>query len=127
MDTSLGGVRHPTTGQDLSVEDAVMAGVLDIPHASYNNVTEDNQSGLVNVHVGQGHHKGQDPGVALFGAFSSRGGRGMINGHADLYGDGDGDVDGDGDINNSSIPISEAAAQDKINPKTAKKNLWCYE
>ena len=45
MDTSLGGVRHPTTGQDLSVEDAVKAGVLDIPHASYNNVTEDNQSG----------------------------------------------------------------------------------
>lgn len=123
MDTSLGGVRHPRTGQDLSVEDAVMAGVLDIPHASYNNVTEDNQSGLVNGHAGpgQGHYKGQDPGPALFGAFSSRGGRGMINGHADLYGDGDGDVDGDGDISNSSIPISEAAAQDKINPKTAKK------
>lgn len=125
MDTSLAGVRHPTTGEDLSVEDAVMAGVLDIPHASYHNTTQDNQIGLVNGHAGpgHGHKKGHDPGHALFGTFGSRGGRGnMINGHAELYGDGDGEGEVDGDEGtNSSIPISEAAAQDKINPKTAKK------
>ena len=42
-----------------------MAGVLDIPHASYNNVTEDNQSGLVNGHAGpgQGNYIGQDPAL----------------------------------------------------------------
>ena len=125
MDTSLGGVRHPTTGEDLSVEDAVMAGVLDIPHVSYHNTTEDNQAGLVNGHAGpgQGHNKGHhDPGHALYGAFGSRGGRGgMINGHAEMYGDDDGEGEVDGDEATSCIPISEAAAQDKINLKTAKK------
>ncbi len=121
MDTSLGGVRHPATGQDLSVEDAVMAGVLDIPRASYNNALDDNQTGLANGHA----NKGQDIGHALFGSIGGKGSpafgtRGMLNGHVDSYGDGDGEVDSVGSVS-AVIPIAEAVAENKVNPKTAKK------
>ena len=35
MDTSQKGVRHPITGEDLTVEEALMLGVLDVPHNEY--------------------------------------------------------------------------------------------
>ncbi len=113
MDTSLGGVLHPATGQDLTVEDAVMAGVLDIPRATYNTGLED--QGLTN---GQSGHKGPDVGHALFRG--GLGGRGLLNGHVDSYGDGDGDVDSTGSFT-SFMPIAEAVTENKVHPKTAKK------
>ena len=50
LDTTQGGVVHPGTGEDLTIEDAVMQGVLDIPHASYVQQGEETSS-VPNGHV----------------------------------------------------------------------------
>ncbi len=153
MDTGISGVKHPLTGQDISVQDAIMGGVLDIPRAAYNesgppgpgqDVNMNNsKSGLTNGHGamlrGQGQGKGQgregdigsqgQDSLGRRGFRNSPGGRGgfedpaLINGHAELYGEGDGEgeIEMDNENMNSSIPISEAAAQEKVSPKVAKK------
>ena len=148
MDTGISGVKHPLTGEEISVQDAIMEGVLDIPRAAYNesgppgtgqDVNMNNsKSGLSNGHGatlrGQGQGKGQGRegdmgGQGRRGFRNSPGSQGgfgdpgMINGHAELYGEGDGDgeIEMDHVNSTSSIPISEAAAQEKVSPKVAKK------
>ncbi|XP_013386319.2 LOW QUALITY PROTEIN: microtubule-actin cross-linking factor 1, isoforms 1/2/3/5-like [Lingula anatina] len=46
MDTNITGVKHPITNQDLSVKEAVLSGLLDIPEVAYVNADQDESFGV---------------------------------------------------------------------------------
>ena len=46
MDTSKKGIKHSITGEELSVEEAIMQDILDLPHNEYVNIITDEALGL---------------------------------------------------------------------------------